>query len=86
MSKNYLIIGGSSGIGEALAEAFAKLDARLILSSRREAELERVKAKLKMSDDNCLVLPLSYTAGRAIQYKNKDTSLQHLARHCCCRR
>jgi len=52
------ITGASSGIGEALAEEFAQLGARLILSSRRQAELERVKAKLKMSNDDCLVLPL----------------------------
>jgi len=52
------ITGASSGIGEALVEEFAKEGARLILSSRRKAELERVKRKLKMLDDDCLVLPL----------------------------
>ncbi len=37
------ITGASSGIGEALAYALSGQGARLILSSRREAELERVK-------------------------------------------
>ena len=38
------ITGASSGIGEALAHAFSKQGAKLIISSRRKEELERVKA------------------------------------------
>lgn len=41
------ITGASSGIGEALAYAFAKRGAILILSSRRLSELERVKEQCK---------------------------------------
>ncbi|MCM1042191.1 MAG: SDR family oxidoreductase [Bacteroides sp.] len=37
------ITGASSGIGEALAYAYARQGARLILSSRKQAELERVR-------------------------------------------
>jgi len=40
------ITGASSGLGEALAYAFADAGANLVLSSRKEAELQRVK-------DNC---------------------------------
>ena len=37
------ITGASSGIGEALATQFASESARLVLSARREEELQRVK-------------------------------------------
>jgi short-subunit dehydrogenase len=51
------ITGASSGIGEALAMAFSKEGAILILSSRRKEELERVKTLCRLDDKKCLVLP-----------------------------
>lgn len=58
------ITGASSGIGEALAVEMAADGARLILSARREAELERVKAACVASGasaDDVYVLTLDVT-------------------------
>ena len=51
------ITGASSGIGEALAYAFAREGARLVLSSRRAPELERVRAACVRPSEH-VVLPL----------------------------
>ena len=43
-NKTIWITGASSGVGEGMATVFHREGARLILSARRKAELERVKA------------------------------------------
>jgi len=43
--KRVWITGASSGIGEALAYAFHRAGARVILSARREDELKRVQSQ-----------------------------------------
>ena len=55
------ITGASSGIGEALAKQYVKQGAKVVLSARRVAELERVKKAcltVGAADDQVLVLPL----------------------------
>ena len=51
------ITGASSGIGEALAYAFSKKGAKLILSSRRSDELDRVRKTCSVPE-NVQNLPL----------------------------
>lgn len=58
------ITGASSGIGAALARALAVGDVRLVLSARREAELERVRSECVaggLAAAKVLVLPLDVT-------------------------
>jgi NAD(P)-dependent dehydrogenase (short-subunit alcohol dehydrogenase family) len=51
-NKIVWITGASSGIGESLAEVFARQGARVIISSHEAEELARVKEKLKpISED-----------------------------------
>ena len=54
------ITGASSGIGEALAYAFAREGAHLVLSARRAVELERVRRACPRAEMH-LVVPLDLT-------------------------
>lgn len=62
------ITGASSGIGEALAEAFHRAGGRLILSARREDELRRVQAKCG-GEPNTRVFPLDVSRGPELPEK-----------------
>lgn len=63
-NKVVWITGASSGLGEALATEFAKEKSKLILSARREAELQRVKKNCTkyIAEKNVYTLPLDVTA------------------------
>jgi short-subunit dehydrogenase len=53
------ITGASSGIGEALAHSFCNEGAHLVLSARRQTELERVKSELILSgNQRVFILPM----------------------------
>ncbi|OVA11070.1 Short-chain dehydrogenase/reductase SDR [Macleaya cordata] len=58
-------IAGEGNGGEVLAKQLATLGAKLIISARSEAELERVKTQLvgKHAPDGVKVLPLDLTSG-----------------------
>lgn len=64
-NKVIWITGASGGIGEALARELAADGARLILSARRQSELERVRASLPNAAAH-LILPLDITDSQAI--------------------
>lgn len=62
------ITGASSGIGEALAYGLSAQGAKLILSSRRTAELERVKNNC-LQPESVQILPLDLTDNDSLQTK-----------------
>ncbi|HYP29728.1 MAG TPA: SDR family oxidoreductase [Blastocatellia bacterium] len=72
------ITGASSGIGEALAYAFGREGAKLILSGRREAELERVRQACENAGDH-LVLPLDLAQYETLAEK-AAIALRHFGR------
>ncbi|HEX2123039.1 MAG TPA: SDR family oxidoreductase [Thermoanaerobaculia bacterium] len=59
------ITGASSGIGEALAVAWSRAGARVVLSARNVAELERVR-RLCANPERHVVKPLDLTDSAAI--------------------
>jgi short-subunit dehydrogenase len=69
------ITGASSGIGEGLAYGFAREGAKLVLSARRVAELERVKAACVGSPD-ILIVPFDMV-DEAAQSKAVEAVLGH---------
>lgn len=64
-NKIIWITGASGGIGEALARELAADGARLILSARRQVELQRVRASLLNAAQH-LLLPLDITDDQAV--------------------
>ena len=55
------ITGASSGAGEGMATVFHREGANLVLSGRREAELERVKATCSDGPGSVTVVPFDMT-------------------------
>ncbi|HEY2393767.1 MAG TPA: SDR family oxidoreductase [Candidatus Angelobacter sp.] len=64
------ITGASSGIGEAMALAFHKAGAKLILSARREDELKRVQTGCG-GEPNTYILPLDVTDAGELSEKTQ---------------
>ncbi|XP_074852400.1 dehydrogenase/reductase SDR family member 7 [Carettochelys insculpta] len=77
------VTGASSGIGEELAYQLAKIGSLLVLSARRENELERVKKQCleisNLNSDDILVVPLDLTDRSSHEGATK-TVLQHFGR------
>jgi short-subunit dehydrogenase len=70
--KTIWITGASSGIGEALAKILSQWNTRLILSSRRKDELERVKASLSLQPEHVYILPLDLSDPNSLEAKAKE--------------
>ncbi|MFA9220479.1 MAG: SDR family oxidoreductase [Sediminibacterium sp.] len=65
-NKVIWITGASSGIGEAVAKAFNADGATVLISSRREEELERVRLSCPYSE-KVYIFPLDLTQSSSIQ-------------------
>lgn len=72
------ITGASSGIGEAAAKKFSKEGYRVIISARKEHELDRVKAECANPSD-VLALPLDLTEIESFDQKVKQ-AIAHFGR------
>ena len=60
-NKRVWITGASSGIGEALTYEWVNRGAKVIISARREKELERVKNSCGDKADQVMIVPIDLT-------------------------
>ena len=80
MNKTALITGATSGIGEAVAEAFAKEKFRLILTGRRVERLNSLTSRLvKKYEVN--VLPLNFDVREMVQVEKHLLNLPQEWQH-----
>ena len=74
-NKVIWVTGASSGVGEALVYAFDKASAQIIISARRQSELERVKSNCTQDPNRIFVLPLDLEDHDSIPEKS-NTALK----------
>ncbi|EAZ83236.1 SDR family oxidoreductase [Algoriphagus machipongonensis] len=65
------ITGASSGIGAATAKKFSKEGYAIVLSSRKEKELEKVKSECQYPED-CAILPLDLAEADSLPSKTEQ--------------
>ncbi|MCL9685059.1 SDR family oxidoreductase [Legionella maioricensis] len=75
-NKTVWITGASSGIGEALAYEMAKTGAKVILSSRRETELDRVRSACLFPEKH-VVFALDLELYQELEGKADEVWSQH---------
>ena len=75
-SKTIWVTGASSGIGEALVYALSRAGAKLIISARRAAELERVKASCA-HPEHIYILPIDLASSDSVNKALEDCFRQY---------
>ncbi len=71
-NKVVWITGASSGIGEAVAKQLSTINCKLILSARRESELERVSKECQGNHDKIAILTVDLSDADSLAQKAKD--------------
>lgn len=71
-NKIVWLTGASSGIGEALVKALASEGAKLVLSARREQELQAVADNCKLKAGDYLILPLDLADQSNFEVKKNE--------------
>jgi NADP-dependent 3-hydroxy acid dehydrogenase YdfG len=69
-----LITGATGGLGGAVVRAFADQGRRLILTGRRQVELETTAAALELGADRVLLLPVNLTARTEVEQMARAAS------------
>lgn len=73
-NKTVLILGGNSDVGKSLAKDFGKLGSNLILTSRKEGQLDSFKSDLEIRNEiNCDVQLFD-----ALDFKSHDSFYKNL--------
>ena len=75
--KTIWITGASSGVGEGMATVFHREGADIIISARREDELERVKNTCSSGAGSVTVVPFDITDAMA-----RESATEHVLGEC----
>ncbi|MEE8397999.1 MAG: SDR family NAD(P)-dependent oxidoreductase, partial [Desulfobacterales bacterium] len=71
--KVAIVTGGAGGIGAAIARAFSEAGAKVVVSSRNHANIDRVAADLKASGGESLAIATDVTIPEQVDNMVKQT-------------